>query len=117
MQVLLTLIENHYSILLNLFLLVSIVFIKIHSINKLRLRQWVLRHHLLCRVGDDDIPALHFGAPFLYLYVDDILTAVPSVKMNIILHIFNKYHPNLQFTSEIARILFWTFWSLDMTPY
>lgn len=50
---------------------------------------------------DTVLPSLPFSVPFLYLYVDDILTAVPCDKLDVTLQIFNSYHPCLQFTSEV----------------
>lgn len=43
---------------------------------------------------------LSFKPPVFYRYVDDILTAVPRDSIIHLLHVFNNYHPRLQFTCE-----------------
>lgn len=43
---------------------------------------------------------IDFQLPFLYQYVDDLLTAVPRDKVDFTLNIFNSYNPNLVFTVE-----------------
>ena len=44
---------------------------------------------------------INFDVPFFYLYVDDIITCVPSDKSDSILHIFNNFHSKMKFTIEI----------------
>lgn len=58
---------------------------------------------VLDRLLDHVIPTLPFNLPFLYKYVDDIITAIPSESSNIILEHFNSYHNSLQFTIELEN--------------
>lgn len=46
------------------------------------------------------IETLSISLPFYYRYVDDIVLAVPSSFFNEVLHIFNAFHPRLQFMME-----------------
>lgn len=43
---------------------------------------------------------LTFDVPFIKKYVDDIICAIPSNKVDETLEIFNNFHPNIQFTIE-----------------
>lgn len=43
---------------------------------------------------------LPFSTPFYVRYVDDILIAIPSDCLELVLRSFNSYHPRLQFTAE-----------------
>lgn len=49
---------------------------------------------------DTVIPKLGFKLPFYWRYVDDILTAVPEDKVDIILEKFNSYNSHIKFTME-----------------
>jgi len=42
-----------------------------------------------------------YNLPFYFRYVDDIVTAVPSNRIQDILNMFNLFHPRLQFTIEV----------------
>lgn len=44
---------------------------------------------------------LNFTIPFFHRYVDDILTCVPTDKIQLVIDTFNAYHPRLNFTHEI----------------
>ena len=46
------------------------------------------------------IPTLPFDFPFLYLYVDDIICAIPANCENLVLNAFNSFHDRLKFTIE-----------------
>ena len=46
------------------------------------------------------IAFLPFQLPFYFRYVDDIITAVPFNKIEIIKNIFNRYNHKIQFTIE-----------------
>lgn len=46
---------------------------------------------------------LDFELPFLYKYVDDIITILPKCKIDSTLLIFNSYHSRLNFTVEIEN--------------
>lgn len=57
--------------------------------------------------------SLDFFIPFIFVYVDDIIMAVPRDKIEIVLRIFNSFHCDLQFTHEIeenGRIPFLDVW-------
>jgi hypothetical protein len=49
---------------------------------------------------EEVIEKLDFEIPFLKIYVDDIITAVPIDLVEYTVNIFNGYNPRLQFTSE-----------------
>ncbi len=49
---------------------------------------------------DQCIKKLPFKLPFYKRYVDDIITSIPNNQEQVILDIFNSYHPRVQFTSE-----------------
>jgi hypothetical protein len=42
-----------------------------------------------------------FNIPFLYLYVDDTILAIPMDKIDIVIREFNNFHPKLKFTYEM----------------
>lgn len=44
---------------------------------------------------------LSFPVPFYVRYVDDILMAIPADCLDLVLEVFNSYHPRLQFTAEV----------------
>ena len=44
--------------------------------------------------------SLSFQLPFYFRYVDDIITAVPFNKIEIIKNTFNSYNHKIQFTIE-----------------
>ncbi|XP_011879094.1 PREDICTED: uncharacterized protein LOC105568230 [Vollenhovia emeryi] len=44
---------------------------------------------------------LDFNVPIFYRYVDDIITALPTTKIDTVLAIFNNHHPRLKFTYEM----------------
>ena len=46
------------------------------------------------------ISSLPFQLPFYFRYVDDIITAVPSVEITTVKNIFNSYNHKIQFTVE-----------------
>ena len=46
------------------------------------------------------IASLPFKLPFFFRYVDDIITAVPTDKIDTILNTFNSYKHKIQFTIE-----------------
>ncbi|XP_046749843.1 uncharacterized protein LOC124413359 [Diprion similis] len=46
------------------------------------------------------IKKLPFTLPIYYRYVDDILTAVPTQSVDLLLNTFNGFHPRLKFTVE-----------------
>lgn len=46
---------------------------------------------------------LPFSLPFIFHYVDDIICSIPEDKINLVLDIFNSYHPNLKFTVETEQ--------------
>jgi len=45
----------------------------------------------------------NFDVPFYYRYVDDLVMAVPTSKIKIVIETFNSIHPSLQFTAEIGH--------------
>ncbi|XP_011869031.1 PREDICTED: uncharacterized protein LOC105562638, partial [Vollenhovia emeryi] len=47
--------------------------------------------------------SLGFDLPTYYRYVDDVLTIIPDDKIDLVLTIFNSYHPRLKFTYEIEN--------------
>jgi len=49
---------------------------------------------------DTVLNTVEFPIPIFYRYVDDILMAVPTEKIDYILNTFNKFHSRLQFTLE-----------------
>ena len=49
------------------------------------------------------LETLSFRLPFYIRYVDDIACAIPKDKSELILNLFNSYHPRLQFTMEICE--------------
>ncbi|XP_044745300.1 uncharacterized protein LOC123307145 [Coccinella septempunctata] len=44
-----------------------------------------------------------FLIPFLYIYVDDIITCIPRDKVQYMLELLNSYHPDLKFTYELEN--------------
>ena len=52
-------------------------------------------------VLDIVIPSLSFQLPFIYKFVDDIITCIPSDNINDVLSIFNGYNKHIQFTIEV----------------
>lgn len=46
------------------------------------------------------IGRLSFTPPFFFQYVDDLLTAIPTGRLNEVLSIFNQYDEHLKFTAE-----------------
>lgn len=50
---------------------------------------------------DSAILALQYFLLFLYMYVDDIVTAVHSDGVAVVMGSFNSYHQFLQFTYEV----------------
>jgi hypothetical protein len=49
---------------------------------------------------DKKLPTLTFSVPFLYKFVDDIITAIPINKQDIMIETFNDFHSRLIFTTE-----------------
>lgn len=49
------------------------------------------------------IPELPFDLPFLFIYVDDIITAVPTGLSHVILEKFNSFSDKIQFTIELEN--------------
>ena len=47
--------------------------------------------------------SLDFDISFYYRYVDDIIIAIPSFKVQEVLEKFNSYHHRIQFTCEIGN--------------
>lgn len=43
---------------------------------------------------------LPFPVPFYVRYVDDILMTIPNDCLDLVLSVFNSFHPRLQFTAE-----------------
>ena len=48
----------------------------------------------------ETLMSLNLDILFYYRYVDDICTAVPSSKIDVLLEQFYSFHPRLQFTVE-----------------
>jgi len=46
---------------------------------------------------------LSFTPLFFYRYVDDIMTCIPTIKINEIISVFNSYNERLQFTYELEN--------------
>jgi len=44
-----------------------------------------------------------FDIPFYYRYVDDLVMAVPTCKIDWVVNAFNSVHPKIQFTVEIGH--------------
>ncbi|XP_044757531.1 uncharacterized protein LOC123315760 [Coccinella septempunctata] len=44
-----------------------------------------------------------FLIPFLYIYVDDIIMAIPGDKIQVMLELFNSFHQDLRFTYEVEN--------------
>lgn len=57
----------------------------------------------MIKVLDDIMNQVDFNIPFLFKYVDDLLLAIPEDKSEVIMHIFNNYHPKLKFSIEIEQ--------------
>jgi len=49
------------------------------------------------------LATLDFDIPFYYRYVDDIVLAVPTSKIDLVFEKFNSVHSSLQFTIEIGQ--------------
>lgn len=60
----------------------------------------VLATMVMDALFDDVIPQLPFQLPFIKKYVDDVVCAVPSDKINVTLTLFNSFNPHIQFTIE-----------------
>ena len=52
---------------------------------------------------DKKLPTVPFDIPFLYKFVDDIITAIPINMQNIIIDTFNDFHPRIVFTVELEK--------------
>lgn len=52
---------------------------------------------------DKKLPTLPFSVPFIYKFVDDIITAIPSNQQETMIEIFNDFHPRLVFTTELEK--------------
>ena len=52
---------------------------------------------------DSIIPNLNFMPPFIYKFVDDIVTCIPSDSMDDTLAIFNQFNRHIQFTIELEH--------------
>lgn len=44
---------------------------------------------------------IDFDIPFIFSYVDDTLTVVPRNKLGVVLSLFNRINPHLQFTMKL----------------
>jgi len=49
------------------------------------------------------LETFEFDIPFYYRYVDDIVLAIPTSKIDSIFNKFNSIHPRLQFIIEIGK--------------
>ena len=47
------------------------------------------------------VERLGFDLPFLYIYVDDIITAIPRNRVDHVVGTFNSIHPLIEFTVEL----------------
>lgn len=61
----------------------------------------ILANLVMNYVANSAINRLDFHPPFLFIYVDDTLTAIPTDKLNHSLQVFNSVNPKLQFTTEV----------------
>jgi hypothetical protein len=52
-------------------------------------------------IATEVISKISFELQFLFIYVDDTLTAIPSDSVDLVLGIFNSINPSLQFTIEL----------------
>ncbi|CAD6208583.1 GSCOCG00010569001-RA-CDS [Cotesia congregata] len=59
----------------------------------------IVMNHILKRVME----ILPFPVPFLKLYVDDTITAIPKDKVSTVLDIFNSINKKIQFTMEMEK--------------
>lgn len=66
----------------------------------------ILADIYLEHILDTKLTTLPFSVPILYKYVDDIITAIPTNKHNIITETFNDFHPRLRFTVEFENAEF-----------
>jgi len=63
-------------------------------------RKIVHKWHLESRV----LETFNFKIPFYYRYIDNLVMAVPTSKIEVIIATFNSIHLSLQFTSEIGHM-------------
>jgi len=49
------------------------------------------------------LETFNFDIPFYFRYVDDLVMAVPTSKIKLVIETFNSIHSSLQFTSEIGH--------------
>jgi len=54
-------------------------------------------------LGKRVLETFNFNIPFYYRYVDDLVMAVPTSKIEVVIETFNSYHSSLQFTTEIGH--------------
>jgi len=50
------------------------------------------------------LETFNFNIPFYYRYVDDLVMAAPTSKIEVVIATFNSIHPSLQFTSKIDHM-------------
>lgn len=60
----------------------------------------IIAQYVMDYVLDLCTSVLDFEMPFIRKYVDDIICAVPSEKVDETLGVFNSFHPSIQFTTE-----------------
>jgi len=49
------------------------------------------------------LETFNFNIPFCYRYIDDLVMAVPTSKIELVIETFNSIHQSLQFTTEIGH--------------
>lgn len=60
----------------------------------------ILANMVMNYIAVEVVKKLNFELPFLFIYVDDTLTALPNDDINTVLNIFNSINPSLSFTIE-----------------
>lgn len=60
----------------------------------------ILANLVMNHIATSVVSTLDFTLPFLYIYVDDTITCVPTDKIDYITNKFNSINPYLQFTYE-----------------
>lgn len=67
----------------------------------------------------DELVSLAYGSlifrePFIWLFIDDSMTAIPEGLQDTVLDYFNAFHPNLQFTMEMEKNEIITFLDVEV---
>lgn len=60
----------------------------------------ILAQYVMDDALDACISKLPFTMPFCKKYVDDIICSIPATAVNLVISVFNQYHPKIQYTVE-----------------